>query len=69
MQVIKQGLTIEVIDNTPPISNDVKQCIFARHEIAVIDQEVDKLLKKGVVELGIFSPVFSHGLERMAFAA
>jgi len=50
MQIIKQGLTIDFIDNTPPISNDIKQCMFARHEIAIIDQEVDKLLNKGVIE-------------------
>ena len=50
MQIIKQGLTIDCIDNTPPISNDIKQCIFARHETAISDQEVDKLLNKGGIE-------------------
>ena len=50
MQIIKQGLTIDFIDNMLTISNDIKQCIFARHEIAIIDQEVDKVLNKGVIE-------------------
>ena len=31
MQIIKQGLTINFIDNIPTISNDIKQCIFAWH--------------------------------------
>jgi len=53
MQIIKQGLTIYLIDNKPPISNDIKQCIFARHEIAISYQEVDKLLNNGVIEENI----------------
>ena len=50
MQISKQGFTIDFIDNTPPISYNIKQCMFARHEIVIVDQEVDKLLNKGFIE-------------------
>ena len=50
MQIVKQGLTIDFIDNTPPITNKVKQCVFAPTEIDIIDLEIVKLLKKGVIE-------------------
>ena len=45
MQIVKQGLTIDFIDNTPPpITNKVKQCVFAPTEINNIDLEIVKLL-------------------------
>ena len=44
MQIVTQGLTIDFIDNTPPITNKVTQCVFAPTEIDNIDLEIVKLL-------------------------
>ena len=49
MQIIKQGLTIDFIDNIPPFTNSIKQCVFAPKEINIIDLEILKLLGKGVI--------------------
>ena len=49
MRIVKHGLTIDFIDNIPPITNSIKQCVFAPKEIEVIDVEIQKLLSKGVI--------------------
>ena len=49
MRIVKHGLTIDFIDNIPPITNSIKQCVFAPKEIEVIDVEIQKLLNKDVI--------------------
>ena len=71
MQIVRKGLTIDFIGNMPPITNSIKQCVFAPNESALIDLEILTLLKKGVIcksarGPGIFSLVFSPGLKKMA---
>ena len=48
MQIFKQGLTIDFIDNTLPISNDIKRCTFAGMRLLSLIKKLINCSTKGL---------------------